>query len=67
MPRIMFVGGKQLSSTGAMEDSNESVKVYPPGAAAGGVKQEEKEAGGDDNGGEMEEGREEADPDPVGE
>lgn len=34
VPRITFVGGTKLSSTGTLEESQDPIKVYPPGAAA---------------------------------
>ncbi len=71
-PRIMFVGGQKLSSTGSLEASKEPLKMYPPGAPATaavetGEEQEPMEVDGDSiprGGGET---AEEVDPDPVGE
>lgn len=51
-PRINFVGGQQLTSTGASESSG-TPKLYPPGGptttAAGGVGVGTDTPGGEDN------------------
>lgn len=51
-PRINFVGGQQLTSTGASESSG-LPKLYPPGGptttTAGGVAETETQGGGEDN------------------
>lgn len=76
-PRITFVGGKQLSSTGTTESTGQPPSVYPPGASVPGVAgggAAGKEEGGDGEAGQKavgkgageEEGREGPDPEPVG-